>query len=352
MSIRKGLLVMILLAWIPVFSLSVVKGAQTSSTPITIDNAAQVQEAAQLKGHTGPVFSLAFSLDGHSLVSGGSGSDYNAILWDVTTASQKALLTGHTAQIAAVGFNADGSRVLTASYDGSIRTWDSSSGASQETIDKNDSDLPFGIDNLLTFFSADGSKLIYTGGAGLYVVDVASHAEVDANGSLDYIPNVEGIAISPDASKVAWMDDAAKIHLLDGATLVESSTLTPTETTEYGGTLAFSQDGKMLAASNYDTSSIQLWNLETQEAGPLLTGHQKNDDGSVTVNSVAFNADGTLLVSASYDNTIRIWDVSTGTELVSLNADQPTVVAFSPDGSVLASAGIDGIVHLWSVPAR
>ena len=112
------------------------------------------------------------------------------------------------------------------------------------------------------------------------------------------------------------------------------------------GTIAYSPDGTRLAAA----SNIGIWIYDAYtfaEIDLLLTGHT----GAVT--AVAFAPDGTTLISASDDRTIRLWEVSTGQLRATLNLKGHTgdiwSVAFAPDGRTLAIGNRDGTVRLWDV---
>ena len=81
-----------------------------------------------------------------------------------------------------------------------------------------------------------------------------------------------------------------------------------------------------------------------QEMKGILHGHE-ND-----VNSAAFSPDGTRIVSASNDKTVRIWDAQTGTQIGQpLTGHDSSVnsAAFSPDGSRIVSASADKTVCIW-----
>ena len=77
----------------------------------------------------------------------------------------------------------------------------------------------------------------------------------------------------------------------------------------------------------------------------FLTGHW------YLIKDIAYNRDGRILATGSYDGTLILWDSSgfpLGSPLKGANA-AVLGVAFSPDGKTIASCGADGIVNLWSV---
>ena len=108
--------------------------------------------------------------------------------------------------------------------------------------------------------------------------------------------------------------------------------------------VAFSPDGGTLASAGWD-NTVRLWDVATGEELMTLTRHGDS------VLSVAFSPDGSMLACGSSDDTIRLWDVVTGKELMTLTGHGTDVqsVAFSPDGSMLASGSWDHTVRLWDV---
>ncbi len=77
----------------------------------------------------------------------------------------------------------------------------------------------------------------------------------------------------------------------------------------------------------------------------VFTGHTRD------VNAIAISPDGSLVVSASDDHTIRFWSTATGApigEPLQGHTNAVTAVAFSPDGMCIASGSQDNTVRLWS----
>lgn len=102
--------------------------------------------------------------------------------------------------------------------------------------------------------------------------------------------------------------------------------------------LAVSPDGSLLASASWD-HSVRLW--------PLAGGAPRVLEGNtMNVNGVAFSPDGRTVVSAGYDATLRIWKLNGDVTVRNLPTPLNSV-AIAPDGEIV-TAGADGKVYFLS----
>jgi WD40 repeat protein len=108
------------------------------------------------------------------------------------------------------------------------------------------------------------------------------------------------------------------------------------------GCVAFAPDGKR-AVTGSDDQTVRVWEVASGKEMLRLSGHTEE------ALAVAFAPDGSRIISGGRDRTLRLWDVATGKELRRFtgHTERITGVAFAPDGRRLLSASGDGTVRLW-----
>jgi WD40 repeat protein len=326
--------------------------ATLSFAQISGGNAHNIKLLSQLDGHTGPVFSIAFSTNGKLLVSGGSAEDHSVRVWAIPSGTPHGVLSGNQKQVAAVGFSADSTKVLSAGYDGAIRIWDLQ-GKQIASINQTAEKAPLSITNLLSVFSADGTKFAYSNdnGEGPFVFDINSRKQKNFNSALAGSGAPGAIAINSNGSRLAVVaGENGTLHVIDTNSGKAITVLNPPDSPG-GGVVTISKDNSMLAVSNDATSHILIFDVASQKTGAELKGHRENKDGTLSVTGIAFSPDGKLLTSTSYDKSIRVWDIATGKQLAVFEAvgKGPAAAAWSPDQTLFATSDLSGIISLWGV---
>jgi WD40 repeat protein len=119
-----------------------------------------------------------------------------------------------------------------------------------------------------------------------------------------------------------------------------SDTLVGHEESVYS--ISFSPDGKVLASASHD-QTIKLWHLSTRKEFRTLTGN-------LWVYDVAFSHDGQLLASANGDHTVKLWEVHSCNELKTLEAHSGNVAAvvFVPNTQMVISGSWDYTIKIWN----
>ena len=104
--------------------------------------------------------------------------------------------------------------------------------------------------------------------------------------------------------------------------------------------VAYLKDGRIVTAGA--DAQIAIWTPGQQQPDKILNGH------SGPIARVAVSPDNTMLASASWDRTIRLWPLNGGEpRVLEGNTQNANGVAFSPDGNSVVSAGYDATLRIW-----
>jgi WD40 repeat protein len=255
--------------------------------------------------HRGPATALAAA---RNLIAS-AGSDGKILIWDLP--GEKALLTLEAGSVVrALAASPDGKILASAGDGGFVQLWDPATGK-------------------------PGIKL---------------------EGPKDWLL---AVAVSPDGKTVAAGGIEGKLYLWDAASGKSLATIpaqqppqpnAPAPDTNVVTALAFSPDSKQVAVGG-SSSAIYLFEAaDGKFVRPMAAGHTSS------ITSVAFHANNTLLVSASKDRTLRLWNPANGQLYKALEGHTAWVqgVTFMAQGTRVASVGADASVRLWDLsdPAK
>lgn len=217
------------------------------------------------------------------------------LVWEWQSESYILKQQGHLDSMNALAYSPDGQKIITAADDGKIKVWDVNSGFCIVTFTEHTSAVT------ACQFAKRGSVLFTS---------------------------------SLDGSVRAW----DLIRYRNFRTFTAPSRLS-------FSSLAVDPSGEIVCAGSHDSFDVHIWSVQTGQLLDQLAGHEG------PISSLSFAADGSHVVSGSWDRTVRIWSVfgrSQTSEPCQLQSDVLSV-AFRPDGKQISASTLDGQVTFWSV---
>jgi WD40 repeat protein len=205
-------------------------------------------------------------------------------------------------------------------------------------------------------FSRDGQAVAALAEDGtLLAWDITSGQPIAEPGALIW-DDANNLGATPDGHllSLSYADSALQVKdLFTGKILALKGSKNPLEDCQTTIVrTSVSPDGRYLSVG-CEGWDILVYDQTAQKQISTLLGHTRlrTEGWSGNVTQLDFYPYGSLLASSSWDATVRLWDASQGSLLLTLAEHTCCVydIAFSPDGRYLASTSGDGTLRLWGI---
>lgn len=258
---------------------------------VRILNVRTGQTLRRLVAHADWVQSVAFSPDGRILAT--AGKDRRILLWSTNADQPYRQLADDVRGISTLAFSPDGRFLAAAGFEPRIWLYEGTTGQLVRMLDAPGADIRTAV------FSPDGRQLAAAGREGrIRIWQVANGSEL---GDLDAGDRrrIHALAFSADGRQLAAGGEASSIRLWD--TQHRTFDILPSRP---GKVMSLAFCGPETLAAGGSDDIIRIWNLATHSEQYQLVGH------TGTVSALTWDAQTALLLSGSFDTTVRTWQMN------------------------------------------
>lgn len=288
-----------------------------------------------IQAHGDYINELSYSPDGTRIATGSS--DRTVKLWESFHGTFTGALIGHTNAVTSLAFSPDGTRLASGSTDNTVRLWTMPGGTLSGTLNQ-----PAGVESVR--FNPSSTRLAVACGNELREWDVPSQTLI--RNLIRASQQIAATAFTPDSTKLVSGSYDGKVSIHDVATGALLRQVAP------GGNVftTAASDNTVAAGANIP-NVIKLYRLSD---GALL---QTLDPGVQAYSrSAVFSPDGTTLATGHFGNSGRLWNVSNGALLRTLGTPGASGdlngLAYTSNGSLIVGASSDGIVRVWDTQGK
>lgn len=280
----------------------------------------------QLAGHGGPVRAIAISRDGNSALSGSF--DTSAVRWSLKTEAAEQVLRFHSDAVNAVVFLKDG-RMATAGADARIAIWTPGREQPDQVFEGHQAPI------VSLAVSPDGTKLATA--SWDRTVRTWSLVGGEAQVLKGHTQSVNGVAFSADGQSLVSVGYDRELRIWPMVAGAPDVVLLPSPL----NAVAVAPDGEIIAGGG--DGKIRLLTSDSHETAAVAAA-------STPIVALAMSTDGTLIAATGIGGGVSVIDRKARSVVQSLAVQGAPVwsVAFLPDNATLLTGGADGRIRRWN----
>ncbi len=305
------------------------------------------------RGHTDAILTVAITSDARIAVSGSRDGEIH--VWDVADGRTLYKLAKHTARVNCVAISSDDRRAFSASEDRTLSVWDLRTGRMVRTLSGHNDEvvslaaIPEG--DRIVALARDGDIRVWDLDTGQHLRSFGG-----AKGANNVLISHDGKTVIATSEEIVRVWSLETGEALSTAQLADKSAAgfclpRVISSARYGRGAAFIGDGNRLAVAASDLSS-KILDLKSGRTLLRLGGH------SGPIRGIAVTPNGILMISASGDHSIKVWNIAELLErgesrgepgAQDIYREDVTAIAVTPDGDRAIAASQNGSVRMWDV---